>query len=120
MKKTKEMLRQKRHFRIRKNLSGTETKPRLNVFRSLKGIYAQVIDDTKGVTLVASSTLDAEVKSQMDGKSKTEVAKLVGQAVGKKALDAGISEVVFDRAGYKYHGRVAALADGAREAGLKF
>ncbi|MBQ7257620.1 MAG: 50S ribosomal protein L18 [Abditibacteriota bacterium] len=120
MKKTKEMLRQKRHFRIRKNLSGTETKPRLNVFRSLKGIYAQVIDDTKGITLVASSTLDAEVKSQMDGKSKTEVAKLVGQVVGKKALDAGISEVVFDRAGYKYHGRVAALADGAREAGLKF
>ena len=114
------MLRQKRHFRIRKNLSGTETKPRLNVFRSLKGIYAQVIDDTKGITLVASSTLDAEVKSQMDGKSKTEVAKLVGQVVGKKALDAGISEVVFDRAGYKYHGRVAALADGAREAGLKF
>ena len=120
MKKTKEMLRQKRHFRIRKNLSGTETKPRLNVFRSLKGIYAQVIDDTKGVTLVASSTLDAEVKSQTDGKSKTEIAKLVGQSVGKKAIDAGISEVVFDRAGYKYHGRVAALADGAREAGLKF
>ncbi len=120
MKKTKEMLRQKRHFRIRKNLSGTETKPRLNVFRSLKGIYAQVIDDTKGITLVASSTLDAEVKSQMGGKSKTEVAKLVGQVVGKKALGAGISEVVFDRAGYKYHGRVAALADGAREAGLKF
>ncbi len=120
MKKTKEMLRQKRHFRIRKNLSGTETKPRLNVFRSLKGIYAQVIDDTKGITLVASSTLDEAVKSQMAGKSKTEVAKLVGQAVGKKAVDAGISEVVFDRAGYKYHGRVAALADGAREAGLKF
>ena len=120
MKKTKEMLRQKRHFRIRKNLAGTEVKPRLNVFRSLKGIYAQVIDDTKGITLVAASTLDEAVKSEMAGKSKTEVAKLVGQAVGKKAVEAGISEVVFDRAGYKYHGRVAALADGAREAGLKF
>jgi len=120
MKKTKEMLRQKRHFRIRKNLAGTEAKPRLNVFRSLKGIYAQVIDDTKGITLVAASTLDEAVKSEMAGKSKTEVAKLVGQAVGKKAVEAGISEVVFDRAGYKYHGRVAALADGAREAGLKF
>ena len=120
MKQTKEELRQKRHFRIRKNLSGTETKPRLNVFRSLKGIYAQIIDDTKGVTLVSSSTLDEAVKSQIAGKKKTEVAKIVGLTVGKKAVEAGISEVVFDRAGYKYHGRVAALADGAREAGLKF
>ena len=120
MKQTKEQLRQKRHFRIRKSLSGTEQKPRLVVFRSLKGIYAQVIDDTKGITLAASSTLDASVKGQIEGKNKTEVAKIVGLTVGKKAVEAGISEVVFDRAGYKYHGRVAALADGAREAGLKF
>lgn len=120
MKQTKEQLRQKRHFRIRKSLSGTEAKPRLNVFRSLKGIYAQIIDDTKGVTLVSSSTLDEAVKSQIAGLKKTEAAKIVGLTVGKKAVEAGISEVVFDRAGYKYHGRVAALADGAREAGLKF
>ncbi|MBQ0105104.1 MAG: 50S ribosomal protein L18 [Armatimonadetes bacterium] len=120
MKQTKEQLRQKRHLRIRKNLSGTEAKPRLNVFRSLKGIYAQIIDDTKGITLVSSSTLDEAVKSQIAGKNKTEVAKIVGLTVGKKAVEAGISEVVFDRAGYKYHGRVASLADGAREAGLKF
>lgn len=120
MKQTKEQLRQKRHFRIRKNLAGTEAKPRLNVFRSLKGIYAQIIDDTKGVTIVSASTLDEAVKSQISGLKKTEAAKIVGLTVGKKAVEAGISEVVFDRAGYKYHGRVAALADGAREAGLKF
>lgn len=120
MKSTKEALRQKRHFRIRKALSGTELKPRLNVYRSLKGIYAQIIDDTKGTTIVSASTLDEAVKSQIAGKTKSEVSKLVGEAIGKKAVEAGIIEVVFDRAGYKYHGRVASLADGAREAGLKF
>ncbi len=120
MKKTKEMLRQSRHFRLRKKLSGTEEMPRLNVFRSLKNIYAQVIDDTKGHTLVAASTLDEAIKSGLEGKSKKEAAKMVGELIARKALDAGITTVVFDRGGYKYHGRVAALAEGAREAGLKF
>lgn len=120
MKQTKEVLRQKRHFRARKRLSGTLEKPRLNVFRSLKNIYAQVIDDTKGHTIVSASVLDEAVKSQIEGKTKTDVAKLVGTLVAQRAIEAGITEVVFDRGGYKYHGRVASLADGAREAGLKF
>ncbi|MBO4548401.1 MAG: 50S ribosomal protein L18 [Abditibacteriota bacterium] len=120
MKNSKEMLRKRRHFRLRKKLSGTQEKPRLNVFRSLNNIYAQVIDDTKGSTLVAASTLDAAVKSALEGKSKKDAAKMVGELVAKKALEAGITTVVFDRGGYKYHGRVAALAEGAREAGLKF
>ena len=120
MKKTKEMLRQRRHFRLRKRLSGTEEKPRLNVFRSLNNIYAQVIDDTKGHTLVSASTLEDAIKANLEGKSKKDATKMVGELVAKKAIDAGITCVVFDRGGYKYHGRVAALAEGAREAGLKF
>ena len=120
MKQTKEVLRQKRHFRARKKLSGIAEKPRLNVYRSLKNIYAQVIDDVKGHTIVSASTLDVQIKPNLSGKTKKDVAKLVGEMVAKRALEAGISEVVFDRGGYKYHGRVASLADGAREAGLKF
>lgn len=109
-----------RHKRVRKNLSGTSERPRLCVFRSLSQIYAQIVDDTKGVTLVSASTLDPEIKKEIAGKSKTEQAKIVGQYVGKRALAKKIKEVVFDRGGYIYIGRVQALADGAREAGLKF
>ena len=109
-----------RHKRVRKNLSGTSKRPRLCVFRSWSQIYAQIVDDTKGVTLVSASTLDPEIKKEIAGKSKTEQAKIVGQYVGKRALAKKIKEVVFDRGGYIYIGRVQALADGAREAGLKF
>ena len=109
--------RLKRHRRVRKNISGTAERPRLNVFRSLNHIYAQIIDDTKGVTLVAASSLD----KGFDGYGgNIEGAKKVGQLVAEKALAAGIKEVVFDRGGYVYHGRVAALAEGAREGGLVF
>ena len=116
----KELLRRKRHGRVRKTISGTQHKPRLNVFRSLCNIYAQVVDDTAGRTLVAASTLDAEVKSAAKSGGDIEAAKLVGSLIGKRAVEKGIETVVFDRGGYQYHGRVAALADGAREAGLKF
>jgi large subunit ribosomal protein L18 len=109
-----------RHVRVRAKIEGTETQPRLNVFRSLNHIYAQIIDDSKSNTVVSASTLDADIKGQADGKSKTDKAKAVGSAVARKAIDKGIKEVVFDRGGYKYHGRVKALADAAREAGLKF
>ncbi len=112
--------RTRRHARVRGRVQGTTERPRLNVFRSLTGIYAQVIDDVQGHTLVSASTIDKEVAKQIDGKTKLEVAKLVGQVVAERAKDKGITKVVFDRGGYKYHGRVAALADGAREAGLEF
>ncbi len=114
----KRISRKGRHTRIRKHVSGTVTKPRLCVFRSLKNIYAQIIDDTEGKTLLSMSSLNPETKDRPG--SKTEEAKLIGEALGKKALDQGITNVVFDRAGYKYHGRVKALADASREAGLKF
>ncbi len=109
-----------RHKRVRRKVSGTSERPRLCVNRSLSQIYAQIIDDTKGVTLVSASTLDAEVKKLINGKSKSEQARIVGETIAKKALKKKISEVVFDRGGYIYIGRVQALADGAREAGLKF
>lgn len=114
--------RKRRQERVRKNLSGVAQRPRLNVFRSLNHIYAQVIDDTKGETLVAASSLDASIKAAevASGKGKTERATLVGKLVAERALEAGITQVVFDRGGYKYHGRVKALADASREAGLKF
>ena len=105
-----------RHKRVRNKISGT----RLCVFRSLKEMYAQIIDDTKGVTIVSASTVDPEIKASLAGKTKTEQAKLVGETLAKKALKKKINEVVFDRGGYIYIGRVQALADGAREAGLKF
>jgi large subunit ribosomal protein L18 len=92
----------------------------LNVFRSLTNVYAQVIDDVAGHTLVSASTIDRELRGQVEGKSKTEAAKLVGQLLAQRALAAGVKQVVFDRGGYKYHGRIKALADGAREAGLDF
>lgn len=109
-----------RHARVRRKVSGTAERPRLAVFRSLGHIYAQIIDDAQGETLVAGSSLDGEVKAEKNGKSKTDVAKLVGSIVGKRASEAGITSVVFDRGGYKYHGRVKALAEGAREGGLVF
>ena len=110
--------RNNRHSRIRKKVTGTGTKPRLCVFRSLNNIYAQLIDDTEGKTLLAVSSLNPGLKN-IPG-SKTEKAKLVGETLGKKALELGINEVVFDRAGYKYHGRVKTLAQASREAGIKF
>ena len=107
-----------RHARVRKKISGTAERPRLCVFRSLKNIYAQIIDDTTGTTLVSASSLDADLMANYGGNK--DAAKAVGQAVAKKALAAGIENVVFDRGGYVYHGRVAELAAGAREGGLKF
>lgn len=112
-----------RHARVRKNLSGTSELPRLCVYRSLNHIYAQVIDDTKapsGVTLVSASSLEKEIKEQIANLNKKDIAKLVGKVVAERALKAGIEKVVFDRGGYIYTGRVQSLADGAREAGLKF
>ena len=116
----KNELRKKRHLRVRNKISGTAETPRLCVFRSLNHIYAQVIDDVKGVTLAASSTMDKEVAAQIGEMTKSEAAKVVGASVAKKALEKGITTVVFDRGGYIYTGRVQALADGAREAGLQF
>lgn len=112
--------RLKRHERIRRNVFGTAERPRLNVFRSLRHIYAQVIDDVQGHTLVSASTIDSEIEPQLNGLSKTEQAEVVGQVVAERALEAGIEQVVFDRGGYAYHGRVKALADAARESGLDF
>lgn len=109
-----------RHKRVRKNIFGTASRPRLNVYRSLTNIYAQVIDDENGVTLASASTMDKEVASMVQGKTKTEAATIVGQVVAERAKGKGIEEVVFDRGGYLYTGRVQAVADGARSAGLKF
>ena len=109
-----------RHARVRKKISGTPEMPRLSVYRSNKHIQAQVIDDTKGVTLVAASTMDAALKDQLGEADKKGAAKLVGKLIAERAVQAGIKTVVFDRGGYKYTGRVASVADGAREAGLEF
>ena len=112
--------RLQRHKRVRRKISGTSQRPRLCVFRSANNIYAQIIDDTKRVTLVAASSLEAEVKSAVNHTGNKEAAKKVGELVAKRAIEKGINDVVFDRGGYVYHGRVEALASGAREAGLKF
>lgn len=120
MGKKEHEARLRRHRRVRKNVSGTPERPRLNVFRSLEHIYAQVIDDTLGTTLVSASTIDKDVRKELEGKNKSDAAKLVGKVVADRAKQAGITKVVFDRGGYKYHGRVKALADGAREGGLDF
>ena len=112
--------RQIRHMRVRNKISGTAERPRLNVYRSLNNIYAQVIDDVAQNTIVSASTLDAELKGKLNGTGNKEAAKLVGELVAKRAIEKGITEVVFDRGGYIYHGRVKELADAAREAGLKF
>ena len=109
-----------RHARVRKKISGTPEMPRLSVYRSNKSICAQINDDTKGVTLVSASTLDPQIKGQLDDVDKKGAAKLVGKLIGERALNAGLKNVVFDRGGYIYTGRVAELAAGAREAGLNF
>ena len=119
-KATGTLARQRRHIRVRKSVSGTPLRPRLNVFRSASHIYAQVIDDVAGRTLAAASDSDKDLAKVVEGKTKTERAKEVGKAVAQRAKANGVELVVFDRGGYKYHGRVQALADGAREAGLGF
>lgn len=119
-KTNKNEARKKRHYRVRNKISGTAERPRLNVFRSSKHIYAQVIDDTKGVTLVSASTLDKELREQVKNGGNVEAAAKVGALIAERAKAKGVSRVVFDRGGYLYHGRVRALADAAREAGLEF
>ena len=113
-------VRLRKHVRVRKKISGTSVKPRLAVFRSARHIYAQIIDDVAGTTLVAASTLDEALKGKEGYTGNREAAKAVGKLVAEKALEKGIRQVVFDRGGYIYHGRVKELADGAREAGLEF
>ena len=112
--------RKRRHVRVRKTVTGTAERPRLSVYRSTNHIYAQLIDDTKGVTLASASTLEKSVKAEIAGKTKRESAQIVGKLVAERAKEKGIETVVFDRGGYLYTGRVQSLADGAREAGLKF
>ncbi len=119
-KENRKELRRMRHLRIRKRLSGTSERPRLSVFISLKNIYAQIIDDTKGVTLVSASTLDKDLRGKVKNGKNVEAAKLVGALIGERALEKGIKNVAFDRGGFLYHGRVKALAEAAREKGLKF
>jgi large subunit ribosomal protein L18 len=118
--KSRNAARIRRHVRVRQNISGTPARPRLNVFRSMKEIYAQVIDDIAGNTLVSASTVDQELREQLKGHKRLDQARLVGIALAERAKAKGITEVAFDRGGYKYIGRVKALADGAREGGLKF
>lgn len=118
--KTAKEARIRRHLRMRKRVSGTAERPRLSVFRSLKHIYAQLIDDEKGRTLTSASTLNPKIKEELLGKTKTEKAKIVGVLLGRKAKEIGVETAAFDRGGYKYHGRVKALAEGAKEAGLVF
>ena len=119
-KADKNAKRLQRHKRVRRKVFGTPQRPRLCVFRSSNNIYAQIIDDTNRVTLVAASSLDEAVKGSVNHTGNKEAAKMVGEMVAKKAVEKGITEVVFDRGGYIYHGRIKELAEGAREAGLKF
>lgn len=119
-KLSKNQVRQRRHIRVRRKISGTPECPRLNVFRSLSHMYAQIIDDTTGKTLVSASTLDKAIKDKVAFGGNKEAAKEVGKLVAERAIEAGIKEVVFDRGGYIYHGRVQELAEAAREAGLVF
>ena len=119
-RKSRSEARSKRHQRIRSRIAGTPERPRLNIFRSLSEIYAQVIDDEAGHTLASASSIDHELRSQVDGKKKTEQARLVGKLLAERAKVKGIEQVVFDRGGFRYSGRIRALAEGAREGGLKF
>lgn len=119
-KESRSKNRAKKHLKIRRNLYGTSQRPRLAVFRSDKHIYAQIIDDLQGTTLVSASTLEKDVTKQLEKTNNVEAAKVVGELIARRALDKGVSEVVFDRGGYVYHGKVKALADAAREAGLQF
>jgi large subunit ribosomal protein L18 len=118
--KSRSVARIRRHARVRKSIAGTSERPRLSVFRSITDIYVQVIDDQAGQTLASASSIDNELRTKMEGLNKTEQAKLVGQAVADRAKSKGISTVIFDRGGFRYVGRVKALADGARENGLQF
>jgi large subunit ribosomal protein L18 len=120
MKETRNAARERRHKRVRAKIGGTAQVPRLSVFRSLKHTYAQIIDDEAGRTLVSASTLDADVREEVAGLSKVEQAQVVGRRLAEKALSEGVKQVVFDRGGYLYHGRVKALADASREGGLIF
>ena len=119
-KNSRSLARARRHARVRKNLLGNTERPRLNVFKSLSGIYAQIIDDQAGHTLLSASTVDHDLREKVKGLKKSEQAKLVGQTLAERAKDKGIQAVVFDRGGYRYIGRVKAFADGAREGGLQF
>jgi large subunit ribosomal protein L18 len=119
-KSSRSIARLRRHARVRKNLAGTAERPRLNVFKSLSGIYAQVIDDQTGHTLISASSVDQELREKLKGMKKSEQAKLIGQTLAERAKSKGIQAVVFDRGGYRYIGRVKAFADGAREGGLQF
>ena len=119
-KKSRTAVREKKHYRVRKNLAGTAERPRLAVFRSNKHMYAQIIDDQTGTTLAAASTLDAEVKEALEQTDTVEAAAKVGTVIAKRALEKGITTVVYDRGGFVYQGKVQALADAAREAGLDF
>jgi len=119
-KNSRSIARARRHVRVRKNLMGTAERPRLNVFRSLSAIYVQVIDDQAGHTLLAASTVDPDLREKVKGLKKSEQAKLVGQMIAERAKSKGIQAVVFDRGGYRYIGRIKAVADGAREGGLQF
>jgi large subunit ribosomal protein L18 len=118
--KEKRLARQRRHKRVRKHVAGTPERPRLCVYRSLQHIYVQVVDDTRGHTLAAASTLDAGVQADLSDKDKTSQAAVVGEVIAKRAQEAGVERVVFDRGGYKYHGRVKSLAEAARKGGLEF
>jgi large subunit ribosomal protein L18 len=118
--KTRSAARNRRHIRVRQSISGTPERPRLSVFRSLSGIYAQVIDDVAGRTIVSASTIDPALREQVKGLKQADKARLVGKTLAERALGKGIQVVSFDRGGYKYIGRVKALAEGAREGGLKF
>ncbi len=119
-KPNKNEIRLRKHVRVRKKITGTTERPRLNVFRSLQNIYVQIIDDTTGTTLVSASTLDEAIKGKLAYGGNKAAAKEVGKLIGQKAVEKGIKQVVFDRGGYLYHGRVMELAEGAREAGLEF
>lgn len=119
-KENRNVIRLRKHVRVRKKVVGTQERPRLNVFRSLKNIYVQIIDDSTGNTLVSASTLDAALKGKVANGGNKEAAKEVGKLIATKAIEKGIKQVVFDRGGYIYHGRVKELADAAREAGLDF
>jgi large subunit ribosomal protein L18 len=116
----KHELRRRRHYRLRRRVVGTSTRPRLAVFRSLKHIYAQIIDDADGRTVAAASTMDTDLKGQLKTGGDVEAAKLIGKRIAERGKEKGVSKVVFDRGGFAYHGRVASLADAAREAGLDF
>ena len=119
-KEDRKKIRVKKHYRMRRHIVGSQDRPRLCVFRSNLHMYAQIIDDTKGCTLVAASTVDPDVKSQIQKTNNVEAATVVGTVLAKRAVEKGIEKVVFDRGGFLYHGRVAKLAEGAREGGLKF